>query len=242
MVINRDGRRWSFAASLGIETLVVALLILVPLIYSDRLAAIHRTGLAIGAPVWRNEPKPLPVHAARHPAVRRAEPRMLIWRRLEASRERRTERIESADIDAPPSGFLPFTGTWGEPTRGNVIDIAVPTPQPPSPKPVAAAPVKPQQQAPLKVGGDVQAAKLMRKVMPAYPAVARSARISGAVHLIGIISREGTIRNLQVLDGHPLLVRAALEAVAQWTYAPTLLNGEAVEVVAPIEVRFILSQ
>jgi len=85
-------------------------------------------------------------------------------------------------------------------------------------------------------------AKLIRMVKPEYPAIAKTARISGVVHLIGIIARDGTIRNLQLVSGHPLLARAALEAVAQWIYKPTLLNGEPVEVIAPIEVSFTLGQ
>jgi periplasmic protein TonB len=85
-------------------------------------------------------------------------------------------------------------------------------------------------------------AKLVKRVIPAYPPLARSARISGVVHLIGIIARDGSIRNLELVSGHPLLARAALEAVQQWIYKPTLLNGEPVEVIAPIEVNFTLGQ
>ena len=83
-------------------------------------------------------------------------------------------------------------------------------------------------------------AKLIRKVIPEYPVLAKGARISGVVHLIGIIAKDGTIRNLQLIGGHPILARAALEAVEQWVYEPTLLNGEPVEVIAPIEVSFTL--
>ncbi len=85
-------------------------------------------------------------------------------------------------------------------------------------------------------------AKLLRKVIPEYPAPARSARISGIVRLIGTIGEDGTIRNLQLVSGHPLLARAAMEAVRQWLYKPTLLNGKPVEVIAPIEVTFSLGQ
>jgi len=84
-------------------------------------------------------------------------------------------------------------------------------------------------------------AKLVRKIIPAYPPLAKAARISGVVRLIGIIARDGTIRNLQLVSGHPLLTRAAMEAVQQWVYKPTLLNGEPVEVIAPIDVNFTLS-
>ena len=75
-----------------------------------------------------------------------------------------------------------------------------------------------------------------------YPRPASQFRISGTVHLLGIIANDGTIQKLQVLSGHPLLRQAALDAVSQWVYRPTVLNGQPVEVKAPIDVIFILSQ
>ncbi len=110
----------------------------------------------------------------------------------------------------------------------------------PPPKPLADTPKTPS--APITVGGDVQMAKLIRKVIPEYPPIARSARISGVVRLIGTIGKDGTIRDLQLVSGHPMLARAALEAVRQWVYKPTLLNGMPVDVIAPIEVNFTFSQ
>ena len=58
----------------------------------------------------------------------------------------------------------------------------------------------------------------------------------------GVIARDGTVQRLRVLSGHPLLVKAALDAVTRWRYTPTLLNGTPVEVIAPIEVNFVLSR
>ena len=77
---------------------------------------------------------------------------------------------------------------------------------------------------------------------PIYPPLAKQARISGVVHLNAVISKDGTIQDLKVISGHPLLVPSALEAVKQWVYQPTLLNGEPVEVVTQIDVNFTLSQ
>ncbi len=85
-------------------------------------------------------------------------------------------------------------------------------------------------------------AKILRKVIPLYPPLAKAARISGVVRLIGTIGKDGTIQNLQIVSGHPMLARAAVEAVEQWVYKPTLLNGNPVEVIAPIEVNFTLGQ
>jgi len=78
--------------------------------------------------------------------------------------------------------------------------------------------------------------------MPDYPPLARMARVQGTVRLEAVISTDGRIQNLRVLTGHPLLVNAALEAVARWRYQPTLLNGEPVEVVTEIDVNFTLAE
>ena len=93
---------------------------------------------------------------------------------------------------------------------------------------------------PVRMSSGVQAAKLIRQVLPVYPPLARQFRISGTVHLLGIIAKDGTIQRLQVLSGHPLLRQAALDAVSQWVYRPTVLSGEPVDVEAPIDVTFTL--
>jgi TonB family protein len=94
---------------------------------------------------------------------------------------------------------------------------------------------------PVMVGGRVQAAKLLHQVQPLYPALARQARVQGVVQLEAIIETDGTIRQLRVLSGHPLLIPSAVEAVQQWVYRPTILNEKAVEVRTTIEVRFSIS-
>jgi len=82
---------------------------------------------------------------------------------------------------------------------------------------------------------------LIYRVQPEYPALARQVRIQGLVVLRAIISRDGTIENLQALSGHPLLIPSALNAVRQWRYRPYVLNGEPVEVETEVKVNFILS-
>ena len=88
----------------------------------------------------------------------------------------------------------------------------------------------------------MQAAMTIRAPKPAYPPLAKQARIQGVVRLNAIIGKDGSIQDLKAASGHPLLVPAALEAVKQWLYKPTLLNGEPVEVVTVIDVNFTLSQ
>jgi protein TonB len=118
---------------------------------------------------------------------------------------------------------------------GSIPSAALPPPPPP-PKEKAAAPKR------ITIGGNVQQAKLIRQPKPIYPPLAKQARISGTVQLTAIISKDGTIQDLKVIKGHPLLIPAALEAVKQWVYQPTLLNGEPVEVITQIDVNFTLSQ
>jgi TonB family protein len=94
----------------------------------------------------------------------------------------------------------------------------------------------------IRVGGNVQQTKLVSQPRPVYPPEAKQARIQGVVKLSAIIAKDGTMQHLEVLEGHPLLVPAAMEAVRQWVYQPTLLNGQPVEVVTQIDVNFTLSQ
>jgi periplasmic protein TonB len=92
----------------------------------------------------------------------------------------------------------------------------------------------------VRISQGVTSGMLVHKVEPEYPTLARQARIQGQVVLSAIISKEGTIENLQVVSGHPLLAPAAIDAVKQWRYRPYLLNGEPVEVETEVIVTFAL--
>lgn len=90
----------------------------------------------------------------------------------------------------------------------------------------------------LTIGGNVQAAKIINRVQPVYPEEASKEKISGTVKLHVVIARDGKIQQIQVVSGHPLLVQAAIDAVRQWQYQPTLLNGQPVEVDTQVDVIF----
>ena len=94
----------------------------------------------------------------------------------------------------------------------------------------------------IRVGGNVQAAKLITQIAAAYPPLAKQARISGTVELSAIIGKDGRMQELKVVGGHPLLVQSAMDAVKKWVYRPTMLNGEPVEVATTIDVNFTLNQ
>jgi protein TonB len=82
----------------------------------------------------------------------------------------------------------------------------------------------------------------VNKVQPEYPALARQARIQGTVRFTVLIRPDGTLKNLELISGHPLLVQSAFDAVRQWTWEPTLLNGERVEVQTVVDINFTLSE
>jgi protein TonB len=94
----------------------------------------------------------------------------------------------------------------------------------------------------IKVGGNVQSLMIVNKVEPIYPQLAKSARVSGVVHLAVVLSKDGTVQEIHSLGGPVLLIQAAMDAVKQWTYRPTLLNGDPVSVETTIDVNFTLEQ
>jgi TonB family protein len=112
-----------------------------------------------------------------------------------------------------------------------------PAPPPPPPPPHAR---KPDNVKRIKLTENFARANLIRRPEPKYPALARQARIQGTVKLEIEIGRDGKVQEARLLEGHPLLVPAAIDAVMQWLFKPTLLNGEPVRVQAPITIVFTL--
>ncbi len=94
--------------------------------------------------------------------------------------------------------------------------------------------------APVRVTSSVVSGLLIHKTVPVYPPIARAARVQGMVVLGATISKSGTIENLHVVSGPPMLVEAALDAVSTWIYRPYLLNGQPVEVETTVNVNFTL--
>jgi protein TonB len=152
-----------------------------------------------------------------------------------------------ADVDEPTAPAVGFISPGAADSLGSLLrdvispttelvtpsDPGLPPPPPPAPPIVKAEPIR--------QGGIVQAANLIYQVKPIYPPLARSARLQGVVVMEAVISSEGLIESLRVISGHPLLNQAALDAVRQWKYRPTMLNGEAVEVITTVTVTFTLN-
>jgi protein TonB len=150
-------------------------------------------------------------------------------------------QIREDELPPPSTGVGVVGGVAGGMAGGSVGGVlggiigGVPSAAPPPPPP--PKPLTPQR---IRVGGNVQAANLITKITPPYPPLAKQARIQGTVELSAIIGKDGRVQDLKVVRGHPLLVQSALEAVKNWIYRPTMLNGEPVEVSTTIDVNFTL--
>jgi tetratricopeptide (TPR) repeat protein len=129
---------------------------------------------------------------------------------------------------------LPNSQQIGAAFESRISAIAAAAPPPPPPPP--PAPISPEPPQRIRFTGNVQEKRLIGRVDPVCPGLATQARIQGMVKFTLIIGKDGLTQNIQVISGHPLLVPAALQAVKQWRYEPTLLNGTPVEVIAPVEV------
>jgi protein TonB len=240
---------WTVAVAFIGEIFAICIAILIPLIYTDTLPRTQLTSFLVAPPP--PPPPPPPPAAVQQVKAVKVIPRQFNAGQLMAPKAipKQIAMIKEEELP-PPSGAAGVVGgvpggvpggTVGGVIGGIISSVPSAAPPPPPPPVVKEAP-KPAAPQRIRVGGNVQNAKLIRKVMPTYPPLAKQARITGTVRLNAIISKDGRIQDLQVVSGHPLLVPSALEAVRQWVYEPTLLNGEPVEVVTQIDVNFTLTQ
>lgn len=220
---NKTHKPWTVALSAMVQFVIIGILILIPLIYTEALP----TGMLSTFLVAPAPPPPPPPPAAPVKVVR---PRIIQPQRMVAPTviPKKIEIVKEVAPDVSMGQDFGVAGGTGGPLGGGLSGVIAPPP----PKPVAPARIR--------VGGNVQSAMLVRQVQPIYPQIARTAHISGTVVLHAIIAKDGTIQELQYVSGPPLLMRAAMDAVREWRYKPTLLNGEPVEVDTTISVVFTL--
>ncbi len=222
------------------QCVLVGIAILIPLVYTDTLPTAQLTSFLVAPPP--PPPPPPPPEAAPVVKVVRTIPRQFDAGRLMAPKSipKNIAMITEDELPPPTAAGGVVGGVVGG-FSGGVIGgiIGSVSLAPPPPPEVKAAPksLVPQR---IPVGGNVQQAKLINQPKPTYPPLARQARIQGTVRFTAIIGIDGKIQNLTLVTGHPLLVPAAQQAVKQWVYQPTLLNGEPVEVVTQIDVNFTL--
>lgn len=243
---NKTAKAWTTAVSFAGQIALVLVAILIPLLYPEAMPrAVLSAALQAPAP-----PPPPPAPKLRSIAVVSTRINRVISGGQLVAPATIPDKIRMIDdTDLPPveiASAVGVPGGTGVPgaLEGVIGSIARSVPTAAPPPPAVSTPKPPERKQPERIrqGGQVQEARIIRRVMPVYPVLAKQARIQGTVHLLGIIATDGTIQQLQVISGHPLLVGAALEAVRQWVYRPTLLNGDPVEVVAPIDVNFTLSR
>jgi len=218
-----------------IEIGLVIMLVLVPLIFTEALPKQQLMTFLVAPPP---PPPPPPPAAAPVHVVKQIQTDIVNGQlRTPTKIPQKVQMIK--EDEAPPPVMASAGVVGGVPggvpggQMGGVIGGII------SSTPVAVPKVATPQR--VRVSQGVSSGLLVRKVQPAYPPLARQARIQGQVLLRAVISKDGSIENLQLVSGHPMLVQSALDAVKQWKYRPYLLNGEPVEVDTEIVVNFTLS-
>lgn len=236
---NGRRRRWTVALSFLFQCLLVGLAVLIPLISTEAIQI--RVLVAVLEPPavpWCGVPVEKRLAAANNPPSQLEQGRLLAPRQIPKDVSSIVDATppEAPVIEHGPSGV---SGLVSLGSGGSWILNAIGS-RPAEPPPSAPPSNLPADK--VKVGGVVQQAKLISQPKPVYPPLARKARISGTVRLAAIISEAGAIEELRVVQGPPLLIQAAVEAVQQWRYRPTILNGLPVKVETTIDVIFTLSQ
>jgi len=234
-----DWRRATLPLAYAAETVLVGGLVVLPLVYTQALPRdLLISTIHISVPMGRPPSRPAVTSTQPRAPHRQADP-------FTAPIQIPTAVAIVHDPPAPPQTapgpigpYVPGVPEGLGPAGGTVPGGAFwpTTPLPPGPT-QPSAPAKPQM---VRVGGNVIDAKAIYQPQPTYPQIALIARIQGTVILQAILSTNGTIQDLKVLSGPPMLVRAALDAVKVWRYQPTLLNNEPVEVLTEISVIFRL--
>jgi periplasmic protein TonB len=220
--------------SFTLQVFLICILILIPLIYTDALPKQQLMTFLVAPPP--PPPPPPPPAAAPIKVVKIASEMVNGQLRTPTKIPQKIQMIK--EEEQPPdlgAGGVPGGVPGGIPggSAGGVIGGIL------SSQPVAVPKVAAPQR--VRVSQGVSNGLLIKKVQPAYPPLARQARIQGQVVLHAEISKEGTIQNLQLISGHAMLAPAAIEAVKQWRYKPYLLNGEPVAVETEVIVNFSLS-
>jgi periplasmic protein TonB len=243
--MGKTNKTWTVMLSFGGQILLVLVMVLIPLIYTDTLPRAQLTSLLVAPPP---PPPPPPPPAPAPVKVVKVIPRQFDAGKLLAPKTIPKDIAIIKEEELPPVstsvgvvGGVPGGVPGGSPggVIGGIIGSLGSGPPPPPPVKEAPKPATPQR---IRVGGNVQAAKLVRQPKPTYPPLAKQARIQGVVRFTAVIGKDGSIQNLQLVSGHPLLVPSAQAAVKEWVYQPTLLNQEPVEVITQIDVNFTLSQ
>jgi periplasmic protein TonB len=221
-------RRWTTLASFTMQAFGLSLLLAIPLLTIQGPPRLQW----LDSPILTPPPAPAPPPTGQHPSHSSnvSEGHLLsittIPSTIAVLHEPQVGSAPDLDSTGVPGGF----GRARREIPGGISIAAVDVAPPPAPVPTH----------PLKISHWAEG-NVIYRVQPVYPQLARQARVQGAVELRAIISKAGTIENLTVVRGHPMLATAAIEAVRRWRYRPYLLNNEPIEVETEITVNFVLS-
>ena len=226
---KKTNKGWAVILSGMVQMFILGILILIPLIYTEALpTAMLSTILIAPPPPPPPPPPPAPVKVVVKPVARLIQSGKLMQPR---AIPKEVAVFKEAELPPDVINNQNQGGVFGGiPGQGLIANNGPALPPPPK----AATPAR------IKQGGQVTAAAIITQTRPVYPALARQARIQGNVVLHAIIDKEGKVAQLEVMSGHPLLVQSALDAVKQWRYKPTQLNGDPVEVDTTITVTFTM--
>ncbi len=232
---KKTNKPWTVALSFMVQIVIVVVMILIPLIYTEALPKQLLTTFLVAPP----PPPPPPPPAAAIQRIVKPVARLIHNGQMTAPTviPKKVEMIKEEELP-PDMGAVGVTGgvPGGVPggQAGGVLGGIIGGTGAGLPPPPKVAPSR------IRVGGNVAQANLIHQVTPTYPAIAKTAHISGTVTLHAIIGKDGTVQDLKYVSGPPLLMQSAMEAVRQWRYRPTLLNGDAVDVDTTISVVFTL--
>ncbi len=225
--LRTRSRAWMFA-SLAFNGSILLALVLIPLIYPQALPRqiiSYLLDIPTPEPAAEQKPQTLPKNA------------VVVQREMEGSHIFAPSKIppQIAMVERPEVLPKIDIGDWGDRSGNSNAD-----------NPLGSLGRRPEVRrapdTPVRVPSTIVAGLLVQKTIPVYPPIARAARIQGTVVLEATISRAGTIDNLRVDSGPPMLQQAALDAVKTWRYRPYLLNGEPVEVETTVNVVFTLDR
>jgi protein TonB len=232
VVRKKTNKSWTVVLSAILQVAVVGVFVLIPLIYTEALPKQFLNTFLVAPPP--PAPPPPPAAAVQHivkPVVRLIQHGQLMAPTV-IPKNVQIIKEEELPPDVGATGVGVVGGVPGGSEGGVLGGIIGSTGGGPPPPPPKAATKR------IRVGGNVQSAKIINQVQPTYPEIAKTAHISGTVVLHAIIDKDGSVRELQFVSGPPLLMRNAMDAVRQWRYQPTLLNGDPVEVDTTISVVF----
>ncbi len=232
---TKTNKPWTVALSFAVQIGIVIVMILIPLIYTEALPKQLLTTFLVAPP----PPPPPPPPAAAIQRIVKPVARLIHNGQMTAPTviPKKVEMIKEEELP-PDVGAVGVTGgvPGGVPggQAGGVLGGIIGGTGAGLPPPPKVAPSR------IRVGGNVAQANLIHEVTPQYPAIAKTAHIQGTILLHAIIGKDGTVQNLQYISGPPLLMQSAMDAVRQWRYKPTLLNGDPVDVDTTISVVFTL--